>query len=203
VAKYEQPIDRSLQLSKLEFTFYTLRKNYNDLIVTHDKYFKQKKQLNILNFEQVASFIPELTRNLHNYLAAYSSFVDHSRKVSQQFPEFHNLYKSELEKRQVATRTSFIKELRNFALHDELPIVGLRVSFVHLKDNSSLTEPSQVIKEFPSIKTSDLLQHKLKKNLREFLERQPEEMPLIPYIKECQELTSELYQWFCANFIKF
>jgi hypothetical protein len=203
MVKYEKPIDRSLQLSKLDFSFYTLRKNYNDLIATQSKYFNNKKQLNILNFEQVSSFIPELTRNLHNYLAAYSSFVDHIRKVSEQIPEFHKLYKSELDKRQVATRTMFIKELRNFALHDELPIVGLRVSFVHLKDNSSITKPSEVIKEFPSLKTSDLLKHKLKKNLREFLEQQSEEMPLMPYIKECQELTSELYAWFLENYKKF
>ena len=129
--KYSKPADRHLLLSNLEFSYYTLNKNLKDLLATHEKYFNEQ-DLNVINLEKLNPFVRELTRLLHNYLASFATFVDHMRKSLKTFnnSRFEKEYNREKEKIGIVERTLFLKRLRNFVQHKQLPIVGLRVSLV-------------------------------------------------------------------------
>jgi hypothetical protein len=115
---------------------------------------------------------------------------------SQEKPEFKEEFTRQLQDRRIEERTRFIKDLRNFSQHKQLPIVSFRLSVVYLKGNKSV-KPNQIIKDSPSLRVSDLLEwDKWSSFSRQFLSEQLiDELPIIPLITECQKAEEEMYQW--------
>jgi len=182
----------------LEFSFHTLNENYRELKKWEEKYFKNRQSVTYQDFGNWNKFILQLTRLLHNYLAAYSSFIDCMRtprkKLAFKDPDFEREFAQKIE--QIGEKAQFIKELRNFSQHKKLPIVSFRLTIVYLKGNESV-KPDQLFKDPPSLRVDALLAWDgwtsfPKKFL---LEQSTNELVIIPLITECQKAEEELYNW--------
>lgn len=189
----------------LQLSFHTLNKNYNDLVKIEDRYYRNRQRVTYRDFGNWNKYILELTRLLHNYLASYSSFVDCMRTARKALDstEFQEEFEQQLKDKHIEERTRFIKDLRNFSQHKQLPIVSFRLSMIYLKGNESV-EPDQILKDSPSLRVDELLKWKNWTSLsKDFLAEQPSnELAIMPLITECQKAESEIYEWILQKIIE-
>ena len=93
---------------------------------------------------EVNSIMYELTRLFHNFLASAKMLVEHTRHVMRDWYSDSNLfgeYQREINERFVANELSgFIEELRNYALHYQLPLTISRVEVTQNPDTDTFTE---------------------------------------------------------------
>jgi hypothetical protein len=182
----------------LQLSFHALERNYIDLVKIEDKYFKSRKKVTYRSFGNWNNYILELTRLLHNYLSSYSSFVDCLRtpRKALDSKDFQEEFNKQLEDRHIEERTRFVKDLRNFSQHKQLPVVSFRLSALYLKGNETV-KPDKVIKESPSLRVDDLLKwDRWSSFSKKFLEEQlTNEMAIMPIITEGQKAETEIYKW--------
>jgi hypothetical protein len=80
--------------------------------------------------EEMHKVTRELIRLFHNFLASAKTLVDHTRTLINDYYEGTNFlteYQTEVNKRFVDNSlTGFIEDLRNYALHYQLPFTGAR-----------------------------------------------------------------------------
>jgi hypothetical protein len=84
------------------------------------------------NRAKLASFIDEVTRLLHNFLAGAKSLVDHTRVFTDDMYEGHAFKKVYQDKVDRDLKHSpivcFVQNLRNYVLHKQLPIASATLS---------------------------------------------------------------------------
>lgn len=82
-----------------------------------------------------------LDQRLHNYVASTASLIDHTRRLMSRYEDSHFLQEYERRRAPISDSPAarFIRDLRNFTTHRELPFVGFTVS-LGLADNPTTTE---------------------------------------------------------------
>ncbi len=118
------------KIKEIERSFYIFDGNFRDLLIDIDEFSKPENLIffDVCNRENLDRILIEITRRLHNFVAAAISLVDHTRKIVREMHQdtpFMFDYQSELEKRIITNeQIQFVHDLRNFTLHYELPPIG-------------------------------------------------------------------------------
>jgi hypothetical protein len=125
----------------LGINYYVFETNYEEL-----KRLLDKIQIpdQMWKSGEVNSIMYELTRLLHNFLASAKMLVDHTRHVMRDWysgTSLYDEYQSEIEKRFATNRLSaFIEDLRNYALHYQLPVTASRIEVTRGAETGSYVE---------------------------------------------------------------
>lgn len=192
--------------AKLDDSYRMLDENYEDISEANMQYLKDRSIVEPENRRRLNQFLRKFQKLLFNYLASFSSYIDHTRhfvrglRVPQLIEEYDRIKK---EKR-IAEKTQFIKDLHNYSHHAELPVPGVCLVYMVKKTG----ELNGVIKGELSLRKEDLLRweclHPISKN---FLQQYPEEDIIIVswpslkhgFLDKCQISTRELHNWLCAK----
>lgn len=98
-------------------------------------------------------YLGELGRTLHNYVASVASVVDHSRAlcghVAPEVVQEWNIRRVELWSANPVL--GFVKDLRNFMLHEQIPFFGTQVSM------TNANKPNATFERVLSVSRSALL----------------------------------------------
>ena len=132
----------------IESRFSTLGSNY---YVFETNYEKLKQLLaetqtpdQMWKSGEVNAIMYELIRLFHNYLASAKMLVDHTRHVMRDWYGDSALldeYQSEINKRFAANKlAAFIEDLRNYALHYQLPVTTSRIEVTRISDTNGYVE---------------------------------------------------------------
>lgn len=170
-------------LLALQASFRVFDGNYHELIQYLEYPHEQSENQEVL--------IDETSRLLHNFLASAGSLVDHTRVIvnelysdTHQFRKEYELKKSEeLVKNDVQ---NFIKNLRNYTLHETLPIVELQNSF---SENLLLNVQIDV----KIIKESE--HWKSREDSENYFNKLGDNIKLIDLVKKYYELIKNFYTW--------
>ncbi|MBD2134436.1 hypothetical protein H6F47_18860 [Sphaerospermopsis sp. FACHB-1094] len=177
----EMEIERNLLAWQASFRVFD--GNYHELIQYLEYPHEQSENQEVL--------IDETSRLLHNFLASAGSLVEHTRVIvkrlysdTHQFRKEYDLKKSEeLVKNNVQ---NFIKNLRNYTLHETLPIVELQNSF---SENLLLNIQIDVkiIKESEHWKSWE--------DSENYLNKLGDNIKLIDLVKKYYEVIIGFYTW--------
>ena len=122
-----------LRLHTLSGNYYVLAKNYEVLTSLLAKAEDPEMFLQIWTQDtqnEMELVTNELMRRFHNFLASAKMLVDHTRTVIREHysnTPFMNEYNKEVESRFIGNPlTGFIEDLRNYALHYQLPFTAGR-----------------------------------------------------------------------------
>lgn len=133
----------------------------------------------------------EISRLLHNFLAAAKSLVDHTRNITNDF------YRDVERKKQLQERidqtftndplTQFIQGLRNYSLHYHLPFLGYRLSFGVGKDlKRDIGLNVETLREWGGWKAP----------AKRYLDGAGKRIELLPAIESYRNKTKAYYEWF-------
>lgn len=174
---------------------YTFRKNTEELLSILAEYESNTdlaiKIADVENRKGFETFLTEVTRLLHNYLAAAKTLIDHTRKFFQdeyQGTEFESEYNNKISEFFISSSTSkFIQDLRNYTLHRTLPITGATLSFhrdsgfshgINLAKGSLMEWDRWTVKAL------------------EYLNEQEENISLLKLVSEYTEIVIQFQNWF-------
>lgn len=138
----------------------------------------------------------QLVRLVHNYLAATTTFVDHTRNLMSQYSgtPTHSEYLRRVEEVKATALSPFVKQLRNYLLHYRLPRIGVSFSV----DNEAGTETIKVyLDRDAALEWTDW-----QPAARSWLQGQPErQIPLRIVIDGYRALLDEkIYTWLYEQF---
>ncbi len=124
------------KIQLLSITFHVFTGNHAQLKRLLDAYNRPEVAIPISsvgNKDKLDAFLREVTRNLHNYLASAVTLVEHSRTFSRELyggTEFWKEYEIEIERRfRKSAIHNFVTDLRNYFLHNALPLTGATTHF--------------------------------------------------------------------------
>lgn len=130
-----------------------------------------------------------LDQRLHNYVASTASLIDHTRRVMSKYPDSHFLGEYERRRSTISDSPSarFIRDLRNYTTHRELPFVGHTVSIgMNGEPTTTRFELSvQVLSQWD----------KWSSPARALLDRAGETVGLREVLHEHVTLLRDLYDW--------
>lgn len=133
-----------LKLRELEFSVFTLEGNYRDfrqIIEGISSHPRAHELLLLRNQNQLSEYLMYIGRLLHNFVAAVYSLVEHTYKLYDKlnvgpnklgiepkpFPAFKERLAAEFAEDSLC---QFVKELRQYCQHYQLPAVSLMLSIV-------------------------------------------------------------------------
>ncbi len=107
------------------------------------------KAFRVENHEESRQIHRETSRIVHNYLCSISTFIDHSRNFMNKHYEgtaFLNDYNYEVKRQfQSSELARFVRDLRNFMTHRELPDSQITLRMVRLDADSADDTPRSEI----------------------------------------------------------
>jgi hypothetical protein len=129
----EQTVDR------LQVGFYILSRNRDELKPALEKVADPTFTFALLAMKAqdpsdiaFTAILSEVSRLLHNYLAAARSVVEHTRNIIKseyRGTPVHDEYMAEVQRRFMAPMPKFVQDLRGFFLHYDLGTVGAQFNF--------------------------------------------------------------------------
>ena len=130
------------KIRTLELSYYTFKQNNNELKNLLEMYCGNSELAEqLINPErsyEFDSFMAEITRLFHNYLAAAKTLIDHTRKFFQDEYKNSNFEREYNEKINEtfthSTISKFIQDIRNYSLHRTLPVSSATIEYVPGKD---------------------------------------------------------------------
>lgn len=139
---------------------------------------------------ELAAALHQLTRKLHNYLAAAGSLIDHTRRFSQKWypsgTESRRAVASAIAARFHVGERLVVQDLRDYTLHYEVPIIRA----VHGETDAEGTPA------FLRLDTSELLKWDGWKARSRFALRAAAELDLAALIVGYTGAVEDLYHWF-------
>ncbi|SES79893.1 hypothetical protein SAMN05421676_101481 [Salinibacillus kushneri] len=144
------------------------------------------------NREKLDDLFREITRLLHNFLAAAKTLVDHTRvfyNEEYKGTEFEKDYNSKIKGNFIDIPISkFVQDLRNYILHKTLPIAGATLSFnMGAGISHSITLDAKSLKEWD----------KWTSKSKEYLESIPEDRIILKDVVDgYANQVTEFYSWF-------
>jgi hypothetical protein len=143
--------------------------------------------------ESQRNLFRELLRRLHNYVASAGTLIDHTRNLTRKYEgtPTHEEYVTRLGITTQQKVVPFVSKLRNFVLHVGVPAIGTQVRWDHESGETCLVfidrDAALEWKDWPVA-------------AREFLQAQPEKVPLTDVIREYGGTIEELYRWLYDQF---
>lgn len=194
-------------LENLELSHYTLNANYRELLAAYELYMKDWSIVKPENREKLSEFLKELSRLLHNYLASFSSFIDHIRVFLRRLEnqQLNKGYDVEKKKVKIIEKTQFVKDLRNYSLHIQLATVRVVLgSIISIEGDRKGTIKGPLTLNKEDLMKWDGWSDISRKYLEQFEDAtRRKAIPLLSVgwnlLNECQESTEKLYHWLCEK----
>lgn len=187
-------------LTQIQRSYIILDRNFKELLGANEVYLRNWSLVDPINAVGLEKFGIEYGRLLHNYLASWGSYVDHIRRFCGKISnsEFQKSFKQEKENRKLDENTSFVKNLRNFELHTELPFVGVKLNYFYTPEGLTGVTCG-VTKHLPSLKIDDLLNDpdwkEPSKTLLKRLRKRSPYIKIMPLIVNNHKVTSDFHYW--------
>lgn len=132
------------RLLTLDTNFFVFERNYQDLKLAIEMFSKPERIPLLFDQGESQVILNHMIRFVHNYLAAAKTLVDHTRTlINDWYKEtaFLDAYQSQIKIRFANNHLSgFIEDLRNYALHFNMPITGLRIEVRNNPETKVQTE---------------------------------------------------------------
>jgi hypothetical protein len=179
-------------------SYYVFESNYLWLVRALDYFGREEVSLEswrLDNRTKLGSFIDEVTRLLHNFLASAHSLVDHTRVFKNKMYKGHTfkkVYQDKVDRELKHSPTvSFVQDLRNYVLHKQLPIASAQLS---LKGGGgTITELDNTIK----LDVNELREwNKWKPESRVFLDSLDDKVQIREVAEKYEGAIRAFYQWF-------
>lgn len=186
-------------MKHLALSQYILNRNYQELYNVINSYEKDQSIWHVKNRPKLEALQKEFLRQLHNYLASILSLIDHTRAFcknldNQQFSKDND---EKIENIKNNKSAKFLKDLRNYTQHHELPSV-----FATVEVTKSDVDGEKEEKKF-TLKIQDLLKWDNWSSLSQtFIEEHQKEIDLKTVIEEYQKLITKFYQWFYKRVVE-
>ena len=123
------------KIERLGLSFYIFKANRDELFRSI-AYFKNPEAMHlwdVRNNAQMDRFLSEVTRQLHNFVAAAKTLVEHTRIIMRELyedTEFWKEYESEISQRfTLNPLVQFVHKLRDYMLHRDNPVTSANLSF--------------------------------------------------------------------------
>jgi hypothetical protein len=190
--------------ASLDNSYDMLEENYEELCEANLQYLNDWSIVEPKNCQKLNHFFRKFQKLLFDYLSSFSSYVDHTRHFVRHVknPEFAVELNRIKEEKRFVEKTQFIKDLRNYSHHVELPVPGARLDYMVENKGPAKGQIVGVFKGELSLRKEDLLKWKrLSPISRDFLQKYPEEEIIIVsyakigFVDQCQIATKELYDW--------
>jgi hypothetical protein len=127
----------SRKIEHLGASFYIFKSNYDELIQRIECFKRPEAILlwDVRNDDQLERFLKEVTRLLHNFVAAALTLVEHTRIIAREMykdTEFWKEYNLQITNRfALNPLVQFVQGLRNYILHRDLPLTSASLSSTH------------------------------------------------------------------------
>lgn len=184
------------KIETLQLSYRIFKVNQMELSKLLDEYSSNSElALNLSATEnrgKLDNLFREITRLLHNFLAAAKTLVDHTRAFYQdeyKGSEFETDYNKKIKEKFVDVPVSkFVQDLRNYILHKTLPIAGATLSFDRGDGIShSITLDAKSLNEW----------NKWTSKAKEYLESIEEDRIILSDVVEGYKTqVTEFYSWF-------
>lgn len=189
--------------TSLQITYYVFSRNMAEL-EAHLLAFRDPRMQELWNVKRrndLHQYLREVTRHLHNGLAAAKTLVDHTRVTADELYEgtdFADEYATKVKATfNASTLSHFVQDLRNYVLHKELPAAQ-----AHLQYTSGRAADGEM-RGTPSLDLSIRLNvAELKtwqgftKPARAYIDTLPDQVDLLNIVSQYKTLVEGFYQWF-------
>jgi hypothetical protein len=182
----------------------SLNQNYAFLVTAFGIYFsnlgpnKDKEKFKL----SVCKSLGNYSCCLVNYVSFFGAFVDQMISFRNYLKniQIEKDYKEKLSELNLVELTAFLCDLRNYALHYKMPLVGTGVTLYYDKDalGKMMEDPTLItIESDVSLRTSELLKwKKWTKQSIEFLMKNEERVYLSKYLHSCHQHIVLFGAWF-------
>lgn len=137
----------------------------------------------------------ETTRRLYNYISSISSLADHTMRLSKDYEgsDFYCEYKNRLSQVNQLSEFAFLKDLRNYAAHYQIPPIGYIIGTNRLIDRKESF--------LPVIYTGDLFDYEgWSKGSKQYMIDNFPEIELIKLVHTYAQAINGFYVWFFEQF---
>lgn len=137
----------------------------------------------------------EATRRLYNYVSSISSLADHTRRLMGDYEDsdFSHAYGEKLNQVTKLGEFAFLKDLRNYAAHFQIPPIG------YIIGTNNLIDINQAF--LPVIYSGDLLDYGgWSKASKEYILSTFPQIELVDLVNVYAQAINELYLWFFDQF---
>jgi hypothetical protein len=193
------------KLRELEFSLFTLDGNYRDfqqVVEGISSHSRAHELLYVRNRDQLSEYLMHIGRLLHNFVAAVQSLVDHTNNLYDKlnvgpnklgiepkpFPAYKERIAAEFAEDPLY---QFVKYLRHYCQHYQLPAVGLRFSFAPSTGSET--------KMIHLSKTGLLGYDKWSAGAKKFLSEQAEEINILEVVTSYRSKVIAFYDWFLRS----
>jgi hypothetical protein len=182
----------------LEGSYYVFESNYLWLVRALDYFGREEVSMELWRLDnrtKLGSFIDEVTRLLHNFLASAQSLVDHTRVFKNKMYKGHTFKKVYQDKVDRELKHSpivcFVQDLRNYVLHKQLPIASATLSFKG--EGGTITEFDSTVK----LDVNELRAwNKWKPESRAYLDSLDDKVQIRELVEKYEGAIKAFYQWF-------
>src|SRR5215217_7120632 len=179
-------------------SYYVFESNYRWLVRALDYFGRKEVFMEVWredNRAKLESFIDEVTRLLHNFLAGAKSLVDHTRVFKDKMYKGHRfkkVYQDKIDRDlKDAPIVCFVQDLRNYVLHKQLPIASATLSFKG--GGGTLTEFDSTVK----LDVNELREwDRWKPESRAYLDSLDDNVQIRDVAETYETAIRSFYQWF-------
>lgn len=180
------------QFDALDLTYYAFNTNYHQLKTVLEAYNDHRFILESRlwaadNREELARFLKEVIRLLHNFVASAQTLVEHTRIIVRRLysrTEFLIEYQDRIDSEfKTNGLVQFVQELRNYILHQQMPGITATLS-LNLQDHGIRLHAHQMKSSWPGNRIS-----------KDFLLQLDEIVPLLTLVEDYRVTVLRFYQW--------
>jgi hypothetical protein len=147
---------------------------------------------------EVNAIMYELIRLLHNFLASAKMLVSHTRHVMRDWYDGSALldeYQGEIDKRFAANKlAAFIEDLRNYALHYQLPVTNSKVEVTPTSDTNGYIEKAAF-----ELSRIELRQWSKWTKGRDYLYQSEQDIVIEELVDQYFRQVQDLHQWIASR----
>jgi len=180
-------------LLNLATSQYAVNRNYQELSKAIGFYESNLSIWDVNKRSQLDAFLREFLRLLQNYLSSIYSLIEHTRIFCKELnnSELNREYCVKLKELQNHMCVGFVRDLRTYSQHIQLPIVSAKLSLTKTKQPGSGDEIKQQI----LLQSKELMKWKQwHKDSRKYLESL-KEIDLKVVLSKYQTLIGAFYEW--------
>ena len=187
-----------LKIRALRSSYYVFEGNYRSLISALDHFGRTEVFMDLWredNRTKLESFIDEVTRRLHNFLAGAKTLVEHTRVFKNEMYEGHRfdqVYQEKLDRDlSNSTIVRLVQDLRNYVLHKQLPIASAELSFKR-GEGTSMEFDSTIKLDVNKLREWD----GWKAPSRVYLDALDDKVQIREVVEKYEAAIRSFYQWF-------
>jgi hypothetical protein len=179
-------------LHHLATSQYAVNKNYHAFSKAIKFYENNLSIWEVTKRPQLNAFLREFLRLLHNYLASVYSLIEHTRIFCKELnnAELNSEYAVKLKELQNHICVRFVRDLRTYSQHIQLPIISAKLSFTKTEHSDGGETRQQIL-----LSSDELLKWKQwHKDSKKYL-GSLKEIDLKVVLNKYQILIEAFYKW--------